>query len=74
MLIWGERVDNNEELSIPEAARIAGMSILKFYRFVQGRVPGMPQLALVRIGHRVMVQKATLEKWLRDIEAAAASG
>ncbi len=26
------------------------------------------------IGHRVMVQKATLEIWLRDIEAAAAAG
>ena len=57
MLVWGERVENTELLTLREAAKAARMSAWRLYRVVHGKAPDVPPLPLVRVGRRAMVRR-----------------
>jgi excisionase family DNA binding protein len=48
-------------MTVPEAAEAVGISPLSLYRFIrEGRFPA------VRVGRRVLVPLAALERWLEE--------
>jgi predicted DNA-binding transcriptional regulator AlpA len=58
-------------LNLAEAAGFVRCSRSHLCNIVKGKVPGVPKLASVRIGRRVLFRRETLEQWLREVESTA---
>lgn len=53
-------------LSLPEAAKVLGISRSAAYALAAGECKGTPPLPVLRIGGRRVVPKETLVRWIRE--------
>jgi hypothetical protein len=64
-----ETVHRPKVLNLAEAAALVRCSRAHLSNIVNGKVRGIPRLATVRIGRRVLVRRESLELWLQEVEA-----
>jgi hypothetical protein len=58
-------------MNLAEAARFVRCSRSHLCNVLNGKVRGVPSLAAVRIGRRVLFRREALEKWLLEAETAS---
>ncbi len=56
-------ISKRTTLSVPEAARLLGISDKHMWSFIHRR-----EIPTVRLGGRVMVRKSTLDQWVAELE------
>ena len=61
-------------LNLAEAAKFVRCSRAHLCNVVNGKVPDIPRLPAVRVGRRVLFRRESLERWLREVEAATSGG
>jgi len=57
-------------LNLAEAATFVRCSRAHLCNIINGKVRGIPNLPIVRIGRRVLFRRESLEHWLREVETA----
>jgi excisionase family DNA binding protein len=69
-MVEQSRLDSLPEvLTTREGAQVLRCSKAHFCNLLNGRVAGLPQLPSVRLGRRRLVRKATLARWIEQVEA-----
>lgn len=58
-------------ITLAEAARELRCSKAHVSNIVNGKVPHLPRLPVLRIGRRVLIRYAALTQWIQDAEHAA---
>jgi excisionase family DNA binding protein len=62
--------DEKEVLTLEEAALVLRCSKAHVQNIVRGRVPNVFPLPSIRIGRRVVIRRASLERWMAAVEEA----
>jgi hypothetical protein len=60
-----------EVLTTREGAQVLRCSKAHFCNLLNGKVAGVPRLPYLRLGRRQLVRKASLVRWLEQVEARA---
>lgn len=60
-----------EVLTTREGAQVLRCSKAHFCNLLNGRVAGVPRLPYLRLGRRRLVRKATLMRWIEEVELGA---
>jgi hypothetical protein len=60
----------NDNLTIPEVARLLRCSKAHVQKALLGRVPGMPILTHLRMGRRKIVRRGWLYQWMEGNKAS----
>ena len=55
-------------LSLRETAELVRCSKAHLSNVIRGKVKGLPQLPVVRIGRRLLVRRDALAQWLKTVE------
>ena len=55
-------------LTLKEAAELLRCSKAHLSNVLSGKVPRLPPLAHVSLGRRTLIRRATLERWLEQLE------
>lgn len=53
-------------LTVPEAASILRVSKNHLYAIINGQVPGVTALPVIRLGRRRLVRRESLQTWLSE--------
>jgi excisionase family DNA binding protein len=67
MALTAEVVEN-PLMTLTEAAAAVRCSKAHLSNVINRKVPGLPQLPVVRIGRRLLVRREALNEWLRTVE------
>jgi hypothetical protein len=58
-------------LTIKEASLVMRCSKAHLQSVLRGRVNNVPPLPCIRIGHRIVIRRESLERWMAAIESPA---
>lgn len=61
--------DDRTVLTVAEAARELRCSKAHVHNIINGRVPDLPPLPVLRIGRRVLIRHDGLKTWMLSVEA-----